>query len=155
MDITPLNEWIDNISHPLVISGPCSAETEKQVIETATALEKINQVRIFRAGIWKPRTRPQHFEGVGEIGLQWLKSVKQETSLLTAVEVATPKHIEQCLKHDVDILWVGARTVVNPFSIQELCSAIQNVDIPIMVKNPVNPDINLWRGLWNDSTKQE
>ena len=145
-DILPLNEWLPTGDLPLVVSGPCSAETEQQVMDTARALAKIPEVRIFRAGIWKPRTRPGTFEGVGEKGLVWLKRVKQETGLLTAVEVASPNHIEMALKHAVDVMWIGARTVVNPFSVQELASSLKGVDIPVMVKNPVNPDLSLWVG---------
>ncbi len=146
LDILPLSGWIDTQGFPLVISGPCSAETEEQVLATARKLAEVSQVKIFRAGIWKPRTRPGGFEGVGEKGLVWLNNVKKETGLLTSVEVANPLHIDQALKHKVDILWIGARTVVNPFSIHELASALKGVDIPVMIKNPVNPDIDLWIG---------
>lgn len=146
LDIIPLNEWISPGEFPLVVSGPCSAESEEQVLETAKKLALIPQVRIFRAGIWKPRTRPGTFEGVGEEGLKWLKKAKEETGLLTTVEVALPEHIDLALKYDVDILWIGARTVVNPFSLQDLAVKLIGVDIPVMIKNPVNPDINLWIG---------
>ena len=146
LDILPLHKWIETGEAPLVISGPCSAESELQVLQTATELSKIPNVKIFRAGIWKPRTRPGLFEGVGIKGLKWLKKVKEQTSLLTAVEVANPEHVEAALKYEVDILWIGARTVVNPFSLQELANALNGVDIPVMVKNPVNPDMNLWIG---------
>lgn len=146
LDILPLNNWLDIGNTPLVISGPCSAESEDQVLQTAIELSKIPNVKIFRAGIWKPRTRPGLFEGVGVKGLHWLKQVKEQTSLLTAVEVANPEHVEAALKFEVDILWIGARTVVNPFSLQELANALNGVDIPVMVKNPVNPDMNLWIG---------
>ena len=146
LDILPLNNWLDIGKTPLVISGPCSAESEDQVLQTAIELSKIPNVKIFRAGIWKPRTRPGLFEGVGVKGLEWLKQVKEQTSLLTAVEVANPEHVEAALKFEVDILWIGARTVVNPFSLQELANALKGVDIPVMVKNPVNPDMNLWIG---------
>jgi chorismate mutase len=139
-------DWFQSDSGPLVISGPCSAETEEQVVSTARLLAKIPQVRIFRAGIWKPRTRPGMFEGVGETGLTWLNKVQSETGLKVAVEVANPSHIEMALQYKIDILWIGARTVVNPFSLQELANALKGVDIPVMVKNPVNPDINLWIG---------
>jgi chorismate mutase len=115
-------------------------------MDTARKLAAIPQVKVFRAGLWKPRTRPSAFEGVGEVGLQWLKDVQQETGLLTAVEVARPEHVEACLKNNVDILWLGARTVVNPFSVQELSEVLKGVDIPVMVKNPLNPDITLWLG---------
>ncbi len=146
LKILPLNEWIDTKGLPLVISGPCSAESEDQLIQTAKQIATIRQVNVFRAGIWKPRTRPGDFEGVGEIGLQWLNQAKQETGLLTTVEVADSKHVELALKYDVDILWIGARTVVSPFSVQAIADALEGVNIPIMVKNPVNPDIKLWLG---------
>lgn len=146
LDILPLNKWLDTDDAPLVISGPCSAESEDQVLQTAVELSKIPNVKIFRSGIWKPRTRPGLFEGVGLQGLKWLKQVKDQTSLLTAVEVANPEHVEAALKYEVDILWIGARTVVNPFSVQELANVLNGIDIPVMVKNPVNPDMNLWIG---------
>ena len=146
LNIDPLSQWIKPDHFPFVISGPCSAESEDQVMQTARALTAIPQVKIFRAGIWKPRTRPGSFEGVGAEGLQWLKRVKAETGLLTAVEVASPAHIQEALKNDVDILWIGARTVVNPFSLQDLAQELRGVDIPVMVKNPVNPDLDLWVG---------
>ncbi|MFA8434473.1 MAG: chorismate mutase [Marinifilaceae bacterium] len=146
-NVKPINEWFKKLEqHPVVISGPCSAESEEQMIKTAKELKQTGKVQIFRAGIWKPRTRPNTFEGVGPEALQWLESVKQETGMLTTVEVASPKHVEQCLKHNVDILWIGARTTSNPFSVQELASALQGMNIPVMVKNPINPDINLWIG---------
>ena len=146
LNILPLNKWLDIKYHPFIISGPCSAESEEQLISTAKGLVKIPNVKILRAGIWKPRTRPGDFEGVGSIGLEWLKKVKNKTGLLTTVEVANPHHVEECLKHKVDILWIGARTVVNPFSVQEISEALKGVDIPVMIKNPVNPDIKLWIG---------
>ncbi|MCD4789727.1 MAG: bifunctional 3-deoxy-7-phosphoheptulonate synthase/chorismate mutase type II [Bacteroidales bacterium] len=146
LDILPLKEWLDIKEFPLVISGPCSAESEEQVLITARKISKIPNVKIFRAGIWKPRTRPGLFEGVGIKGLQWLKKVKKETGLLTAVEVALPEHVDIALNNNVDILWIGARTVVNPFSLQDLASVLKGVDIPVMIKNPVNPDLNLWIG---------
>ena len=146
LKILPLKEWIETKGKPLVISGPCSAENSEQLLNTAHQIAQINQVNIFRAGIWKPRTRPGEFEGVGEQGLIWLKQAKQETGLLTTVEVADSKHVELALKHDVDILWIGARTVVNPFSVQAIADAVKGIDIPIMIKNPINPDIKLWLG---------
>jgi len=145
-DIVPLNDWLPTENLPLVISGPCSAETREQVLETAKKLSAIPQVKVFRAGLWKPRTRPSSFEGMGDIGLDWLKEVQQETGLRTAVEVARPEHLEACLKNNVDIVWLGARTVVNPFSVQELAEVLRGVDIPVMVKNPLNPDVSLWMG---------
>ncbi len=147
LNIIPINKWFKQLnSKPVIISGPCSAETEQQLLDTANAIKKIGKVQIFRAGIWKPRTRPVDFEGVGEKGLIWLKKVKEQTNLLTTVEVATPEHIEKCLKFGVDILWIGARTTSNPFSINEMTQALKGVDIPVMIKNPINPDINLWIG---------
>jgi len=145
-DISPLSDWLPTRAFPLVISGPCSAETREQVIATAEKLAAIPQVKVFRAGLWKPRTRPSSFEGVGNVGLEWLTEVQQLTGLKTAVEIARPEHVEACLKHKVDILWLGARTVVNPFSVQELAEVLKGVDIPVMVKNPLNPDISLWIG---------
>ncbi len=118
LDIQPLSSWLPVSALPLIIAGPCSAESREQVIDTARGLAKIPQVRVFRAGIWKPRTRPSSFEGVGNAGLQWLKEVKKETGLLTTVEVANPHHVKEALDNGVDILWLGARTVVNPFSVQ-------------------------------------
>lgn len=144
--VNPLDSWIKTDNHPLIISGPCSAESEKQMLETARELAKINTVKIFRAGIWKPRTRPNMFEGHGEKALKWLQLVKHETNLKTTVEVANPTHVELALKYEVDVLWLGARTVVNPFSVQEIANALKGVDIPVLVKNPLNPDISLWVG---------
>lgn len=146
LDIIPIKQWMNDINHPFIISGPCSAETENQIIETAHQLAKIPEVKVFRAGIWKPRTRPNYFEGVGKQGLKWLQRVKAETGLKVAVEVASPQHVEECLKHDIDIFWLGARTVVNPFSVQEITEALKGVQIPVMIKNPVNPDLKLWIG---------
>lgn len=138
-------EWGLDGKRPLVIAGPCSAESEEQVMETARLL-KNTDTQIFRAGIWKPRTRPGSFEGVGSKGLKWLKKVKTETRLLTATEVANAKHVYESIKYGVDILWIGARTTVNPFMIQEICEALGGVDIPILVKNPVNPEVEPWCG---------
>jgi len=146
LEILPLSSWLPFTSLPFVIAGPCSAETEEQVLSTAFELAKIPQVKIFRAGIWKPRTRPSTFEGVGTIGLKWLQRVKNETGLLTTVEVANPQHVKEALEYGVDILWIGARTVVNPFSVQEIATVLKGVDIPVMVKNPLNPDIKVWLG---------
>lgn len=146
LNILPFDEWCNKGRQPLIISGPCSAESEEQVLQTAKQIEAIGKVKVYRAGIWKPRTRPHSFEGMGEKALIWLKQVQAQTSLKTAVEVAKPRHVELALKHGVDILWVGARTVVNPFSVQEIADALKGVDIPVMVKNPLNPDISLWLG---------
>jgi chorismate mutase len=145
-NIQPLQSYMPSEGRPLIIAGPCSAETETQVMETAVALAKIPQVAAFRCGLWKPRTRPGDFEGRGEKGIKWLKKAKLETGLKIAVEVAIPGHIEICLKHGIDILWIGSRTVVNPFSMNEIAGALKGVDIPVLVKNPVNPDLLLWIG---------
>jgi chorismate mutase len=130
---------------PLLIAGPCSAETEEQVMKTAKQLAA-NGVKILRAGIWKPRTKPGGFEGVGSKGLAWLKKVKQETGMYVSTEVATQKHVYEALKFGIDLLWIGARTTANPFAVQEIAEALQGVDIPVLVKNPVNPDLELWIG---------
>jgi len=131
---------------PMIISGPCSAETEEQVIETATRLAKTGKVDVLRAGIWKPRTRPGMFEGIGAKGLPWLQQAKKLTGLPTTVEVATGKQVEDALTFDVDILWIGARTTVNPFSVQEVADALRGSDVPVLIKNPINPDLELWTG---------
>lgn len=131
---------------PLIISGPCSAETETQVIETAQRLAATGKVDMLRAGIWKPRTRPGSFEGIGTKGLPWLQQAKKLTGLPVAVEVATGKQVEDALHFDVDVLWIGARTTVNPFSVQEVADALRGVDVPVLIKNPINPDLELWTG---------
>ena len=131
---------------PLIISGPCSAETEEQVMATVTQLAATGKIDLVRAGIWKPRTKPGMFEGVGEPGLAWLENAKKATGLPVTVEVATAQHVEEALKHHVDILWIGARTTVNPFSVQEIADALKGIDIPVLVKNPINPDLELWSG---------
>jgi chorismate mutase len=130
---------------PIIITGPCSAESEEQVMETARSIAH-KGIKIFRAGIWKPRTKPGGFEGVGEIGLQWLKRVKKETGMYVATEVATREHVFEALKAGIDLLWIGARTSVNPFAVQEIADALRGIDIPILIKNPVNPDLELWIG---------
>ena len=130
---------------PLIISGPCSAETEEQVMEVAKELAS-NGVKIFRAGIWKPRTKPGGFEGVGIPGLKWLQRVKRETGMYVATEVATEKHVYEALKHGIDMLWIGARTTANPFAVQEIADTLQGVDMPVLIKNPVNADLELWVG---------
>jgi chorismate mutase len=142
-----MRTWLDDfkLSHPLVIAGPCSAETEEQVLKIAHEL-KDSDVSIYRAGIWKPRTRPGGFEGVGAIGLKWLQKAKAETGLLMATEVANAAHVKLALEHDIDVLWIGARTTVNPFAVQEIADALQNTDKIVLVKNPVNPDLALWIG---------
>jgi chorismate mutase len=142
-----MRTWLDDfkLAHPLVIAGPCSAETEGQVLKIAHEL-KDSDVSIYRAGIWKPRTRPGGFEGVGAIGLKWMQKAKAETGLLMATEVATAAHVKLALNHDIDVLWIGARTTVNPFAVQEIADALQNTDKIVLVKNPVNPDLGLWVG---------
>lgn len=130
---------------PMVIAGPCSAETEEQVMDTAKQLAN-NGIKIFRAGVWKPRTKPGGFEGKGEEALPWMQRVKAETGMLTATEVATPEHVEAALAAGIDILWIGARTSANPFSVQAIADALKGVDVPVFIKNPVNPDIELWTG---------
>jgi len=132
-------------SKPLIMAGPCSAETEKQVMETARQLSALG-INIFRAGIWKPRTRPSVFEGVGSEGLAWLRKVKEKTGMKVAVEVANVKHVYEALKNTVDILWIGARTTANPFAVQEIADSLRGVDMTVLVKNPVNPDVELWIG---------
>jgi chorismate mutase len=146
LDILPLKSWLDTGDKPLIIAGPCSAETEEQLVSTAHLLANTGKVNVLRAGIWKPRTRPGEFEGIGSIGLEWLKRAKEETGLLTATEVATAKHVEEALAAGVDILWVGARSTANPFTVQEIADALQGVDVPVLIKNPVNPDLSLWLG---------
>lgn len=133
------------LKRPIIIAGPCSAETEEQVMQTATELAN-RGIRIFRAGIWKPRTKPGGFEGVGEPGLAWLQRVKQETGMYVTTEVATAKHVKAALNAGMDMLWIGARTCANPFAMQEIADALAGVDIPVLVKNPVNPDLELWIG---------
>ena len=140
------NNWFNNFSKPFIISGPCSAESEDQLLQTAHELKKVHQVQVFRAGIWKPRTRPGEFEGIGSLALQWMQRVKTETGLKLAVEVANPSHIEEALAHGIDILWIGARTVVNPFSVQELAEALKGLHLPVLIKNPLTPDLKLWMG---------
>ncbi|MEH6681370.1 MAG: bifunctional 3-deoxy-7-phosphoheptulonate synthase/chorismate mutase type II [Sediminicola sp.] len=142
-----LRTWLDDmkLDHPLVIAGPCSAETEEQVLKIAHDL-KDTDVNYYRAGIWKPRTRPGMFEGVGAIGLKWLQRVKEETGMKTATEVANKAHVDLALEHDVDLLWVGARSTVSPFIMQEIADALQGTDKIVLVKNPINPDLALWLG---------
>jgi chorismate mutase len=144
LNLTPLGLPSED-KRPLVISGPCSAETEEQMLETAKQLSGFG-IKIFRAGIWKPRTKPGSFEGHGEKALPWMQAVKEQTGMLTATEVATPKHVELALKYGVDLLWVGARTTANPFAVQDIADALKGVDVPVLVKNPVNPDLDLWIG---------
>ncbi|GHT33860.1 cytochrome c4 [Planctomycetales bacterium] len=145
MDLQPILLPGIDPKRPLVISGPCSAENEEQMLETARQLAKYG-IKIMRAGIWKPRTKPGGFEGVGTAGIPWLRKVKEETGLYTATEVATAAHVFEAIKGGIDILWLGARTVVNPFAVQEIAEALQGTTLPVLVKNPVNPDLELWIG---------
>lgn len=147
MEITKIKDWGLNIdtSKPIVVSGPCSAETEEQTVQSCLGVAK-QGANILRAGIWKPRTRPGSFEGVGSKGLPWLKTASRLTGLPITVEVANARHVYEALKNQVDILWIGARTTVNPFSVQEIADALKGVDIPVMIKNPINPDLKLWMG---------
>lgn len=142
MNIKPIFE---KSNRPIIIAGPCSAESEEQVLTTARALAKQN-IDLFRAGIWKPRTRPGSFEGVGRVGLKWMKKVQQETGLKVTTEVANKDHVFEALKHGIDVLWLGARTTVNPFSVQEVADALEGTNVPVMIKNPINPDLKLWMG---------
>ncbi|MEM7086815.1 MAG: bifunctional 3-deoxy-7-phosphoheptulonate synthase/chorismate mutase type II [Bacteroidota bacterium] len=142
-----LRNWLNKmqLAHPLVIAGPCSAETEDQVVKIAKEL-KDTDATVLRAGIWKPRTRPGNFEGVGALGLKWLQTAKEETGMLTTTEVANPNHVDLALKNDIDILWIGARTTVSPFIVQEIAEAMRGTDKTVLIKNPVNPDLALWLG---------
>lgn len=146
LELEPLTlPGLEDTKRPLVIAGPCSAETEEQVMNTARELAA-NGVKIFRAGIWKPRTRPGAFEGIGSEGLPWMQRVKRETGMYTAVEVATAHHVHEAIKYGIDMLWIGARTTANPFAVQEIADALRGTDFPVLVKNPVNPDLELWIG---------
>jgi chorismate mutase len=132
-------------ARPIVIAGPCSAETEEQVLSTATGIAK-QGIKLLRAGVWKPRTKPGGFEGVGTAGLAWLQRVKRETGMYVTTEVATKDHVLEALKAGIYLLWIGARTSVNPFAVQEIADALRGVDVPVLVKNPINPDLELWIG---------
>ena len=146
LELIPLYEWgMFTEPRPSVVAGPCSAETEEQVMETAKGLRELG-INVFRAGIWKPRTHPGCFEGIGVPGLKWMQKAKKEYGLKIATEVASEKHVFECLKHGVDLVWIGARTTANPFLVQEIADALADTDIPVLVKNPVNPDIDLWIG---------
>lgn len=140
-----IRSWLKDFTDPFVIAGPCSAETEEQVLKIAQALKE-QSVPVMRAGIWKPRTRPGNFEGVGALGLKWLQKAKEEIGLKMAIEVANPNHVDLALEHDMDVLWIGARTTVSPFIVQEIADAVRGTDKIILVKNPVNPDLSLWLG---------
>jgi len=146
LEIHPIREWLPYINNPLLISGPCSLETEEQTLETARLLAKDPRVFIYRGGIWKPRTRPGSFEGVGSIGLKWLQKVKKETGLPVGTEVANAQHTEKAMKAGIDVLWIGARSTASPFVVQEIAEVVKGSDAVVMVKNPVNPDLQLWIG---------
>ncbi len=146
LDLLPMQEWMPFAGKPILIAGPCSAESEEQLLKTARGIKKHFDQFIFRAGIWKPRTRPGMFEGIGAVGLEWMRTVKQELNVPLTTEVAMPMHVEKALKAGIDILWIGARTTVNPFSVQEIAEALRGVDVPVMVKNPAFPDLQLWIG---------
>ena len=146
MEIKNIKKWnLGFDEKPLIIAGPCSAESEHQVMQTAQALQKLG-IRIFRAGIWKPRTRPNEFEGIGSEGLAWMERIRQETGMFVTTEVANAKHVHEALRAKLDILWIGARTSANPFAVQEIADSLKGVNIPVLVKNPVNPDVDLWQG---------
>ncbi len=147
LDLIPVSEWgiFPEGKKPLMIAGPCSAESEVQVMQTARGLKSLG-INVFRAGIWKPRTHPNNFEGIGTPGLKWLQRVKNELGMKVATEVASEKHIFDCLKFGVDMVWIGARTTANPFLVQEIADALKDTDVPVLVKNPVNPDLDLWIG---------
>ena len=146
MEINPIKEWLPQLDNPLLISGPCSLESEEQALETAKLLAQDKRVFVYRGGVWKPRTRPGSFEGVGSIGLKWLNLVKQETGLPVGTEVANAQHTEEALKAGLDVLWIGARSTASPFVVQEIADVVKGTDAVIMIKNPVNPDVQLWVG---------
>jgi len=146
LEINPIKEWLPHINNPLLVSGPCSLETELQTLETARLLAKDPRVFVYRGGVWKPRTRPGSFEGVGSIGLKWLQLVKKETGLPVGTEVANAQHTELALKAGIDVLWIGARSTASPFVVQEIADVVKGSNAVVMVKNPVNPDLQLWIG---------
>ncbi len=146
LEIKPIHSWLADKKNPLLISGPCSLETEEQTMDTARQLVKDKRVHVFRGGVWKPRTRPGSFEGVGSVGLKWMQQVKEETGLMIGTEVANAQHTEEALKAGLDVLWVGARSTASPFVVQEIADVVKGTDAIVMVKNPVNPDVQLWMG---------
>ena len=146
LEINPIKEWLPHIDNPLLVSGPCSLESEEQALETARLLAKDSRVFVYRGGVWKPRTRPGTFEGVGSIGLKWLQMVKKETGLPVGTEVANAQHTEEALKAGLDVIWIGARSTASPFVVQEIADVVKGTDVAIMIKNPVNPDVQLWMG---------
>ena len=145
IDSASLENWPFKLERPIIIAGPCGVESEEQISNTACELSKLN-IQLLRGGIWKPRTRPDSFQGIGNEGLRWLKQAGLKYNLPVTVEVANPKHVEQALKEKIDVLWIGARTTVNPFLVQEIADSLKGVDIPVMVKNPINPELELWIG---------
>lgn len=146
LEIRPIKHWLPQINNPLIIAGPCSLETEEQAMETAKLLAKDHRVFVYRGGVWKPRTRPGSFEGVGSIGLKWLQMVREETGMPVGTEVANAQHAEEALKAGLDVLWIGARSTASPFVVQEIADVVKGTDAVVMVKNPVNPDVQLWVG---------
>jgi len=146
LDINPIKAWLPHIDNPLLVSGPCSLETEKQALDTARLLAKDKRVFVYRGGVWKPRTRPGSFEGVGSIGLKWLQKVREETGLRVGTEVANAQHTEEALKAGLDVVWIGARSTASPFVVQEIADVLKGTDVVVMIKNPVNPDVQLWMG---------
>ena len=146
LNIHPIKTWLPKIDNPLLISGPCSLESEEQAMETAKLLAKDKRIFVYRGGVWKPRTRPGSFEGMGSVALQWLANVKKETGLLVGTEIANAQHTEEALKAGIDVLWVGARSTASPFVVQEIADVLKGTDAIVMVKNPVNPDVQLWMG---------
>ncbi len=146
LEINPIKEWLPHIDNPLLISGPCSLESEEQALETAKLLARDKRVFVYRGGVWKPRTRPGSFEGIGSIGLKWLQMVKKETGLPVGTEVANAQHTEEALNAGLDVLWIGARSTASPFVVQEIADVVKGTNAVVMVKNPVNPDVQLWMG---------
>ena len=146
LDINPIKTWLPKLDNPLLISGPCSLESEKQALDTAKLLAKDKRVFVYRGGVWKPRTRPGSFEGIGSIGLKWLQMVRQETGLPVGTEVANAQHTEEALKAGLDVIWIGARSTASPFVVQEIADVVKGSKVVVMVKNPVNPDVQLWMG---------
>lgn len=146
LEINPIKHWLPQINNPLIIAGPCSLETEEQAMDTARQLAKDHRVFVYRGGVWKPRTRPGSFEGIGSIGLKWLQMVREETGMPVGTEIANAQHAEEALKAGLDVLWIGARSTASPFVVQEIADVMQGTDAVVMVKNPVNPDVQLWVG---------